>query len=376
MINKNGGLFYGSIIDYGTLSSVLTDINGDTMTSNIVCDRSYGSRTGNTYPTNNNAYSLSIIRTFARIGYGNTLPTINDYCLENEESNGVNINDVVYCTVANISYGLYSQYGTSPSITQKIPDGTLCYTYTFYNNSDNDITFYEIGQFVNPVASASSIPFMTMRCVNPNGWTVKARENITLTLEMDFCCGTVLGKQGGRYITSGFDYTTSILGFIDYQGNAISGVSISLKATGTNSNSQAATDNSYTTQATQGVFARLGVGQTAVTATDYCVENEILSDDSNINSVVVCRSATLYTNRTGDGNGKWVYSYTFENTGSTSITAYEIGLFVRISGVSFMLGRKVNESGWTFASGETKTINFEIEICGATNDMERPINNG
>lgn len=373
MINKNGGLFYGTLIDRTPLSAVLVDVNGNLTGENVTCSNSLTSG-NNTYADTNNLFGYTLRRTFARIGYGNTLPTINDYCLEQEELNGVNINNIIYCGGAYGNYTLYNPASTTSSYEGKASDGTMCYAFTFYNNTNSDVTFYEIGLFVNTQISAPTYPFMTARCVNPNGWTIKARENITLVIEMDFACGKGILKQGSRYFTSAFSVGVGQYGYINYLGNEIQGTS-SLRPTGTGANSNATRNNAYS-DSNNGIFARLGVGQTAVTPTDYCMENEILASEDNINDVVECSSGTLYTNRTGGGNGKWVYSYTFSNSTSSDIVAYEIGLFCRDVGGTYMIGREVNETGWTFPAGSTKTINFEIEICGATNDMERPINNG
>ena len=372
MINTNGGLFYGTLIDSGTLSSILKDLNGNTITggSGITCYRSGGS-TGNSIASRNNFYNDSGIRTFARVGYGHTLPTINDYCLENEVSEEININDILICAYGANDFMRYSTSSVEGTGHTRNPDGTMCYEFTFYNNTDNAITFYEIGLFVNANNSQPVSPFMVARNVNPNGWIVPARENITITIELDFACNQMITRQGGRYFTSIFG--SGQYGFYDYRGIEITWT-IDGRPTGASGTTQAVTPNAYTGSSTYGTFARLGVGQSANSEPQYTMEQEEL-DGVNVNTTITCSSAVLYPNRTT--NGKWDYTYTFNNSGSSSITVYEMGLFVRHPNAVFMIGRMVNENGWTFAAGESKTIVATIQLCGATNEMETaPINNG
>lgn len=362
MINTNGGLFYGTLIDAGNISAILKDVDGNTVTGNVTCSR--GETNGNAIPSFNNSRDYAVLRTYARLGYGRTLPTIDDYNLENEVSDNVNINDILIC--CNAARGINSTTArTTQSIDSNV-DGSVCYEYTFYNNSDNDITFYEVGQFVNTDSVAPTHPFMAIRNVNENGWTVKARECITLNIEINYAGNTMLTKQGARFFSNLFSGLVGMYGFKTATGGAPTG-SVQAVPTGSTANTQAITENSISTSSPRGICIRMGYGTTPVTVEDFKLAEET-SEDVNINNVLSVTRAVLNNNR--QTNGKWSYEYTVSNTGSENITFKEIGLFIRDGFGFIMLGRKVNETGWTVEAGNTLNISVDISIAGATNSDE------
>lgn len=362
MINRNGGLFWGTLIDTHNLSSILTDIDGNTITGNVTCSRGTGS--GNAIPNFNNKRDYATIRTYARIGYGNTTPNVNEYALENEENNGTNINDIVICCGATRDIGTGT--GTRTQDLSCEVDGTVCYSFDFYNNTDEDITFYEIGMFVNTATSTPTHPFMITRNVNKDGWLIKAREVITLTIEIDYAGNEIITKQGARFFSNLFLQSSGMYGFKQPSGAAPKG-SVQATPTGSNSNTQAITDNGAGGTTPVGVFMRVGVGTTEMDYSDYKLENEVVNED-NINDIISVSSAVLNNNSTS--NGVWEYEYTLNNTSSDSIRFYEIGLFVRASFGVIMLARKVNSEGWEIAGNGSKNITISIGLYGATNSDE------
>lgn len=366
MITKNGGLFYGTLIDTGTLSSVLKDYQNNLINSNVTCGRS--DTTGNSVASFNNRFDYTVLRTFCRIGYSSESATINDYALGNElDDNNVNINDVVICSNARREVN-----GFIPTTNYDVglpSDGTICYIFTFYNNTNNDIKFYEIGLFVNNDVVSPTHPFMTVRNVNKSGWTIKAREDITMSIEINFAGGNGLVNQGGRYFSNLFLNSTGMYGFKTVAGNVPSGTIIAVP-NGSSANTQATTTTSTGSAGSgsqPGVFIRIGVGRNETNKEDYKLEEETV-EGTNLNNVISLSSAVLNVNRTHTGS--WDYEYTISNPSADDITFYEVGLFNRQSNGTVLLGRIVNDTGWTIRAGGTLNFTYKITLCGATNPDE------
>lgn len=363
MITKNGGLFYGTLIDTGTLSSVLKDYQSNLINSNVTCSR--GEQSGNSVASFINRFGDTGLRTFCRIGYSSENPTINDYALGNElDDNNVNINEIVICSNAR---RLVNGFIPTTSYDVGLPsDGTMCYIFTFYNNTDNDIKFYEIGLFVNNDGSAPTHPFMTARNVNKDGWTVKAREDITMSIEINFAGGNGLVNQGGRYFSNLFLSNFGMYGFKTVAGSVPSGT-ISAVPSGSTANTQATTTTSTGSSSPRGVFIRIGVGRNETNKEDYKLEEETV-EGTNLNNVISLSSAVLNVNRTDTGS--WDYEYTIYNPSTDDITFYEVGLFNRQGNGTILLGRIVNDTGWTIRAGGILNFTYKITLCGATNPDE------
>lgn len=114
MITKNGGAVMTIFAQTGSQSWTLKDKNGTAFT---VLSMAYGGTFMKKAETSQDE------GTWARLGSGDTEPTVNDYNLEQE----VNVS----CVSASLA----------------VADGKAIYTYSFLNNTSEAVTVSEMGLF-------------------------------------------------------------------------------------------------------------------------------------------------------------------------------------------------------------------------------------
>jgi hypothetical protein len=105
-----------------------------------------------------------------RLGVGDTAPTFEDYCLDETEVNNVDINTVITCSSASVAQGAA---------------GSVLYTFTFFNSSEDTYTIRELCLALSP--STSNLPdgeyvMIARKVITPR--TVGARETISFTYEI------------------------------------------------------------------------------------------------------------------------------------------------------------------------------------------------
>ena len=98
-----------------------------------------------------------------------------------------------------------------------------------------------------------------------------------------------------------------------------------------------------------GKWIGLGTGNTAESSSDYCL-------DSFTNAL------TYVTGVASNQNGLTNLTATFENNTSSNVVIKEIGVYLDMSGWSFMMARKVLSSPVTVAPGATKSFTARIDI--------------
>lgn len=99
------------------------------------------------------------------IGVGDTEPTFNDYCLDETEVGGVDINTLISTANSGISYDEYGQYHI---------------TGTFTNISNQNVTLKEIGVVACNGAGTSHCEVLIARSVIP-AKTLAPSDAVTLT---------------------------------------------------------------------------------------------------------------------------------------------------------------------------------------------------
>lgn len=111
----------------------------------------------------------------------------------------------------------------------------------------------------------------------------------------------------------------------------------------------------------RGIKMRFGVGTTAPTLDDYCLEQRTV-DGTDINTQIVCQSASI-----GFGtNGEVIYTFSFQNNSAAPITVKELCLECSPTGAStrFMVARALIQPR-TIASNEVVAVSYTINPCEA-----------
>lgn len=115
-----------------------------------------------------------------------------------------------------------------------------------------------------------------------------------------------------------------------------------------------ANKGAVTSQSSDGFSMILGNGVTAPSVNDYNLAN-VLEEGVDINTILVCRSAT----RAISARGKVTFTYIFENTTNTSHVVREIGLILKTHNYPVLFAREVVPER-VITAGETFTFSFSI----------------
>lgn len=118
---------------------------------------------------------------------------------------------------------------------------------------------------------------------------------------------------------------------------------------------------------TQGIFIRLGVGDTEMQKTDYNLNN-VFINGVDVNTIVKCLSLTTVMSP----NSEACLVGVFTNTGNVDIDIKEVGVFVTVVSTapdragSYMIARNTVPGGkLTLKAGETNTLTAQINFNSA-----------
>ncbi len=166
MITKNGSMiFCRSRIGAGSIpANILVKYDGTAETQGISASNVFT----NQVSTNNTVMNTGGYDVVMNLGVGDTAPTANDYCLAQSSSGGVDINTLLVCTAANISFSA---------------SGSIVYTYVFTNSSNSSITVREAGI---SVALSTLGKFLLAREVLSSPKTVASGDTVTFSYEIAF----------------------------------------------------------------------------------------------------------------------------------------------------------------------------------------------
>lgn len=102
------------------------------------------------------------------------------------------------------------------------------------------------------------------------------------------------------------------------------------------------------TDSNTGKWIGIGTGDTAESANDYCLDNFI--------------ALTYIGGSANNQNGLTNVTMTYQNNTSSSVTIKEVGLYLDMSGWSFLMARKVLANPITIPVGQSRAFTVHIDI--------------
>ncbi len=167
MITKNGSLIMGRVrIGSSTIpSNTLVNYTGTVYSEGV-----YGSANMNSPNKNNTSNNPGDNYVVMNLGVGDTAPTVNDYSVAQSLIDGVDVNTLIVCTAAMMSFG---------------STGNPVYTYAFTNNAADAITVKEIGLSIT-LSGGSQGKYLLAREVLSSPRTVAPGETVTFSYEIAF----------------------------------------------------------------------------------------------------------------------------------------------------------------------------------------------
>lgn len=171
MIVKNGSTILGkSIISQQQIAAGgIKKTDGTTNPSSLSAGSFSNIKNASIYNLPTSTSATAEIGTVMNLGVGNTTPTLDDYWLADTDLNGVDVNTVVTCSGASVSWST---------------TGNPIYTFLFTNTGADSVTISEIG--LSFLAGNAHGKFLLAREVLADTCTIRANETVTFSYEIAF----------------------------------------------------------------------------------------------------------------------------------------------------------------------------------------------